>query len=253
MEKPKISVAVIAQDEADRIGVLLNSLGFADEVVVVDSGSSDGTQSICEKAGAKVIFRPWPGYVEQKQFALEETTHEWILCLDADEEVPEKLAAEILHAVKTAPPDTGGFSMPRLSRYLGRWIKHSGWYPDRKIRLVRRGRGTWQGVNPHDKLVARGRIIELTQPFFHYVYRDISDQVITMNNFSEIYARQGRPVGKWFVVAGLLHAFGKFFECYLWKLGFLDGIPGFVIAVNSAGYVFLKHAKRWEKSLLEKP
>jgi glycosyltransferase involved in cell wall biosynthesis len=252
LEKPKISIAIIAQDEADRIGGLLKSLSFADEIVVVDSGSRDGTPDICKKAGAKVIMNPWPGYVAQKQFALEATTHEWILCLDADEEVPVALAAEILQAVKTAPPDVAGFSMPRLSRYLGRWIRHGGWYPDRKVRLVRRGRAAWQGVNPHDKLVADGAVQDLAQPFLHYVYRSISDQVVTMNSFSEIYARQGRPRGGWFVAAGLLHAVGKFFECYVWKLGLLDGIPGFVIAMNSAGYVFLKHAKRWEGSLSEK-
>ncbi|MEE9910716.1 MAG: glycosyltransferase family 2 protein [Deltaproteobacteria bacterium] len=249
MEKQKISIAVIAQDEADRIGRLLKSCAFADEIVVVDSGSSDGTPAICQNAGAKVIFNPWAGYVAQKQFALEATAHDWILCLDADEEVPEALAAEIIRAVQSAPPDTGGFSMPRLSRYLGRWIRHGGWYPDRKVRLVRRGRGAWQGVNPHDKLVVEGPVTELTQPFLHYVYRGISDQVVTMNNFSEIYARQERPAGGWFVAAGLFHAVGKFLECYIWKLGFLDGVPGLVIAVNSAGYVFLKHAKRWERNL----
>jgi glycosyltransferase involved in cell wall biosynthesis len=252
LEKPKISIAVIAKDEADRIGRLLASLSFADEIVVVDSGSTDGTQAICEEAGAKVIFNPWPGYVAQKQFALTATTQEWILSLDADEEVPGELAAEILRAVGAAGPDVGGFSMPRLSRYLGRWIRHGGWYPDRKVRLVRRGRGEWQGVNPHDKLVAAGKVIALTHPMNHYVYRAISDQVVTMNSFSEIYARQDRPRGGWFVAAGVIHAFGKFLECYFWKRGLLDGIPGLIIAMNSAGYVFLKHAKRWEQGLTEK-
>lgn len=252
LKEPKISVAIIARDEADRIGGLLNSLGFADEIVVVDSGSTDGTQTICEKAGARVIYNPWPGYIEQKQFALDATAHEWILSLDADEEVPKVLAAEILRAIRSAGPDVGGVSMPRLSRYLGRWIRHGGWYPDRKVRLVRRGRGRWQGVNPHDKLVADGDIIHLKQPFLHYVYRSISDQVVTMNRFSEIYAQQGPSRGGWFVVAGLFHAVGKFLECFLWKLGFLDGIPGLIIAMNSAGYVFLKHAKRWERHLGER-
>lgn len=252
MEKQKISVAIIAQDEADRIGGLLKSLDFADEIIVVDSGSRDGTQDICQKAGARVICHEWSGYVAQKQLAMDATANAWILCLDADEEIPAALAAEILKAVAAAGPDIDAFSMPRLSRYLGRWIKHGGWYPDRKVRLVRRGRAKWQGVNPHDKLVVEGGVRHLTNPILHYVYRGISDQVVTMNNFSEIYARQGRSMGGWFVAAGLLHAFGKFFECYLWKLGFLDGVPGFVIAVNSAGYVFLKHAKRWERSLSEK-
>ena len=249
LEKPKISVAIIARDEADRIGRLLGSLGFADEIVVVDSGSADETRSVCEKAGARVIFHPWAGYVKQKQFALDATKHEWILSLDADEEVPEELAGEILEALEKAGPDVGGFSMPRLSKYLGRWIRHGGWYPDRKVRLVRRGRGVWEGVNPHDKLAVTGRIVALKHPFLHYVYRNIADQVMTMNSFSEIYAREESPARGWFVVAGILHAIGKFLECYVWKRGFLDGVAGLVIAMNSAGYVFLKHAKRWEKSL----
>ena len=113
MEKPKISVAIIAQDEADRIGNLLKSLGFADEIVVVDSGSTDGTQDICRKAGARVISNSWPGYVAQKQFALEAATHEWILCLDADEEVSAELASEICDAVSLAGMETCGLSMPR--------------------------------------------------------------------------------------------------------------------------------------------
>ena len=252
MEKQKISIAVIAQNEADRIGSLLSSCAFADEILVVDSGSSDGTQTICENAGAKVIFHEWQGYVAQKQFAMNLAANEWILCLDADEEVPAALADEIREAVDSAGPDIGAFSMPRLSRYLGRWIRHGGWYPDRKVRLVRKGKGTWQGVNPHDKLVVNGGIKKLNNPLLHHVYRSISDQVVTMNSFSEIYARQESPRGGWFVVAGLFHAVGKFFECYIWKLGLLDGLPGLVIAVNSAGYVFLKHAKRWERRLSEK-
>lgn len=245
----KISIAVIAQDESDRIGKLLASCAFADEIVVVDSGSTDGTQEICRKAGAKVIQRPWPGYVAQKQFALEAASSEWILCLDADEEVSPELEAEILRAVKDAGPDANAFSVPRLSRYLGRWIRHGGWFPDRKVRLVRRGKALWQGENPHDKLVPEGKSKALKSPLLHYVYRGISDQVVTINNFSGIYARETRPKGPWFVFAGLLHAVGKFVECYLWKLGWLDGMPGFIIAVNSSWYVFLKHAKVWETNL----
>ena len=246
MEKQKISVAVIAKNEVDRIDNMLKSCSFADEIIVVDSGSTDGTQDLCIKAGARVLFNPWPGYVAQKQFALEATSSGWILCLDADEEVSAALAVEIRSAVESAEPDVCGFSMPRLSRYLNRWIKHGGWYPDRKVRLVRRNRGRWQGEDPHDKLVADGRIKMLKHPILHHVYRGISDQVVTINNFSDIYARQGTSRNGWFVVWGAFHALGKFVECYLWKRGFLDGIPGLVIAMNSAWYVFLKHAKKWE-------
>ena len=247
MEKPNISVAIIAKNEVDRIGRLLKSCAFADEILVVDSGSTDGTQAICEKAGAKVIFNQWPGYVAQKQFAMEAVKNEWVLSLDADEEVPDNLAREIIMNITAAESKIAGFSMPRLSLYLGRWIRHGGWYPDRKVRLVRLGKGKWQGVDPHDQLVVDGVVKKLENPIHHYVYRSISDQVVTMNNFSDIYAKQARPKDGWFVVAGIFHAFGKFLECYFWKRGFLDGIPGLVIAMNSAGYVFLKHAKRWEQ------
>jgi glycosyltransferase involved in cell wall biosynthesis len=249
MKKPNISVAVIAKNEADRIELLLRSCAFADEIVVVDSGSKDGTQSLCENAGARVLFHEWPGYVAQKQFALEATSSEWILCLDADEEVSEALAEEILKAVKEAGPDVSAFSLPRLSRYLGRWIRHGGWYPDRKVRLVRRSRGKWQGEDPHDKLFVEGRVKQLTNPLLHHVYRGIFDQVVTINSFSDIVAQQGPPPGGWFVVAGLFHAVAKFVECYLWKLVLLDGIPGLIIAVNSAWYVFIRHAKKWEAGL----
>ena len=250
MERQKISIAIIAKNEADRIDNLLNSCSFSDEIVVVDSGSTDGTQALCEKVGARVLYHEWPGYVVQKQFALDVTSSEWILCLDADEEVPVALAKEILSAINNAEADVSAFSMPRLSRYLGRWIRHGGWYPDRKVRLIRRERGLWQGKDPHDKLVVTdGRVKKLTNPILHHVYRDISDQISTINNFSDIYARDKTFRGGWFVAAGMVHALGKFFECYLWKIGVLDGIPGLIIAANSAWYVFLKHAKRWEKNV----
>jgi hypothetical protein len=121
------------------------------------------------------------------------------------------------------------------------------------VRLIRRGRGLWQGKDPHDKLVVTGgRVKKLTNPILHHVYRDISDQISTINNFSDIYARDKTFQGGWFVAAGMVHALGKFVECYLWKMGVLDGIPGLIIAANSAGYVFLKHAKMWEMSLPER-
>jgi len=246
MGKPTISVAVIAMNEADRIGRLLKSAVFADEVIVVDSGSTDGTQDLCEKLGARVIFNEWPGYAAQKQFAMEQTTSEWILNLDADEEISVALAAEILSTVGHAKADVCGFSMPRLSRYLGRWIKHGGWYPDRKVRLVRRGNGRWSGDTLHEKLIVDGNVEQLSKPILHHVYRGISDQVKTINRFSDTYAARRAPAGSGFVLAGVGHALGKILECYVWKLGILDGVPGLIIAMNSAWYVFLKHAKAWE-------
>lgn len=249
MKKSKISIAIIAKNEADRIGRLIKSVKFADEVLVVDSGSIDGTQELCKKLGAKVVFHEWAGYAVQKQFAMEHTSSEWILNLDADEEISDSLAEEMQHAIINAGPDVSAFSMPRLSRYLGKWIKHGGWYPDRKVRLVRRGKGRWKGEGLHEQLIVNGKIERLSEPILHHVYRNISDHVATINRFSDTYSVDRGPKGGWFVLAGTVHALGKFAECYLWKLGFLDGIPGLVIAMNSAWYVFLKHAKSWESGL----
>ncbi len=247
-----MSIAVITKNEQDRIGKLLESATLADEIVVVDSGSSDETVDICRSRGARVIHHDWMGYAAQKQLALGIARGRWILNLDADEALSAESAKEILRAIRTAGPDVAGFSMPRLSRYLNRWIRHGGWYPDRKVRLVRKGRGRWIGDGLHEKLEVDGRIGELEHPLLHYVYRDISDQLRTINQFSTVFAdRQGTPASWLYVVWGLFHAAGKFLECAVWKLGLLDGLPGLVIAVNSSFYVFLKHAKAWETGLPE--
>jgi hypothetical protein len=181
---------------------------------------------------------------------MEQAAGQWVLSLDADEALSGEIAAEILNAIKTAPEQVHGFSMPRLSRYLNRWIRHGGWYPDTKIRLVRRGCGHWVGDGLHERLEVSGSVGRLEHPLLHYVYRDISDQVKTINRFSTVAATyRNKPGSLAHLLLGLVHAFGKFFECAIWKLGLLDGAPGFIIAVNSAFYVFLKHAKAWEKGL----
>lgn len=246
--KPTIGIAVIAKNEADRIGRLLESVGFADRVVVVDSGSDDGTQERCRRAGAEVIHRSWEGYAAQKQAAMASVDADWVLNLDADEAVSAALAGEIRQAVDRGDPKTAGFSMPRLSRYLGRWIRHGGWYPDRKVRLVRPQKARWVGGGLHEQLRVDGAVGRLSGPILHYVYRDISDQVATIDRFSSVYARQRGAAGAGFLLAGVAHALGKWAECYLYKGGVLDGLPGLVIAMNSAWYVFLKHAKAWELS-----
>jgi glycosyltransferase involved in cell wall biosynthesis len=249
-DTPLLSLVVIAQNEADRIPVLLESAKIFDEVIVVDSGSADGTPEICRAAGAHVVHHEWTGYVRQKQIALDMARGRWVLNLDADEALSRESQEEILHAIETAAPDVCGFSMPRLSRYLNRWIRHGGWYPDRKVRLVRRGHGQWVGDGLHEKLEVSGKIAQLKHPLLHFVYRNIADQVETINRFSSVTAEhRSKASSGGYVWLGVLHAVGKFLECAVWKLGFLDGIPGIVIAMNSAFYVFLKHAKAWEKGL----
>ena len=251
MARPTLSIAVIAKNEADRIGRLLEGARFADEILIVDSGSTDGTQALCRSHGAIVIDHPWLGYAAQKNLALEKAGSEWVLSLDADEVVSKALAEEIRRTIDKTPPEVMGFSMPRLSYYLGRWIRHGGWYPDRKIRLIRRGQGRWVGDALHETLKVDGRVLGLSQPIHHFVYRNISDQLATIDRFSTIAARERGCASGIYVFSGLGHALGKFTECYLWKTGFLDGWAGLVIAMNSAWYVFLKHAKAWEMGLDE--
>jgi glycosyltransferase involved in cell wall biosynthesis len=248
--RPLLSVAIIALNEADRIGTAIDSCRpAAQEVVVVDSGSTDGTTDIAASLGARVIHQPWLGYVGQKQVALEAASGDWVLNLDADEALSEESCREIMAAIEGAPPHIHGFSMPRLSRYLNRWIRHGGWFPDRKVRLVRRGTARWVGDGLHEHLEVDGAIDELHVPLLHYVYRDIFDQVKTINGFSQVEAEQRGARSSGHVILGVFHSLGKFIECAIWKLGVLDGIPGLIIAMNSAFYVFLKHAKAWEKGL----
>lgn len=252
-DKIRISIAVITKNEEDRIGRLLESVTFADEIVVVDSGSDDKTLEICKTYGAQIFHQDWLGYVGQKQRALDLTTGDWILSLDADEVIPDATRIEIIAALSTKPScDASGFSFPRLSWYLNRWIRHGGWFPDRKVRMVRRGFGRWVGDSLHERLEVSGKVAPLTNPIQHFVYRNIFDQIRTINSFSSTFAstKRSRFPGL-YLVLGLFHAVAKFLECAIWKLGLLDGAAGLIIAVNSAFYVFLKHAKVWEIDIRE--
>lgn len=247
MTTPKLSAAVITFNEESNICRCLESLRWADEIIVVDSFSTDRTVELARRYTGKVVQRAWPGHVLQKQFALEQASGDWVLSLDADEELSAEAAAEIRAFLAGGAEAVNGCSLPRQSFYLGRWIRHGGWYPDRKLRLVRRGRARWTGADPHDKLVAAGETRQLQEKINHYVYRDISQQLRTVDSFSGIAAEQwlgqGRRAGAGIMIAKTL---GKFFETYVWKLGLLDGMPGFIISVISSYYVFLKYAKLWE-------
>jgi len=253
-----LSVCLITFNEEVNVRACLESVRpllrrsgrWPDEIVVVDSHSTDGTAAICREYTDRVIVRDWPGHVAQKQFAVDQASHEWVFCIDADERVSPALRREIESALQRAAAgeeDADGFAMPRKVFYLGRWITHGGWYPDRKLRLFRKSRGRWGGIDPHDRVILDGKVKRLSGDLHHHTYRDISAHLKQIDTFTTISARQMFQRGEGRAVLRMLgRAPARFVRMYLLRLGFLDGLPGFVIAVLAAYYVFLKYAKLWE-------
>ncbi len=242
MKRP-LSVCIVAMNEEDRIGACIRSADFADEWLVVDSHSTDRTREIAATLGARVIERDWPGWLEQKNFAIAQAAHDWVLCLDADEWLSPQLRASILQALERAdPPD--GFEFARRTRYLGRWIRHGGWYPDRKLRLFRRDLGRFEGRNPHDRVRVRGRVEALSGDLLHDPYRSISDHLRTIDRYTTVSAQDKHARAERASLSDItLRPFGQFLRTYVLQLGFLDALPGFAVAVTAAFYVFLKYTK----------
>jgi glycosyltransferase involved in cell wall biosynthesis len=246
--RPRISAAVICLNEAEHIAACLDSVAWCDEIVVVDAGSSDGTVELARKRATRVEHRDWPGYAAQKNRALELTTGDWVLCLDADERCTPGLRDAVRAAV-SAPAGAVGFEVRRHTFYLGHWIDHGGWYPDWKLRVVRRGRGRWGGIDPHDKLEAEGPIRRLDAELIHLTYRDVAEHLRAVQRYSDLAVDDWTRRGRRFRLAmAVLHPPVKFLQVWVWKRGFLDGWPGFVIATTSAFYVFAKYVKLWERS-----
>lgn len=240
-----LTATVITLNEARHIGDCLASLAWADERIVVDSGSTDGTVEIARAAGARVVVHPWPGYAAQKDYAASLATHDWILSVDADERVTPALAAEITKTLE-APADHVGFRMPRMTFHLGRWIRTTDWYPDYQLRLYDRRRARWKVRRVHESVAADGPVGQLHSALEHYAYRDVAHHLETMQRYTTLAAEQmwadGRRAG---VVSLLLHPPAAFLRNYVLKRGFLDGAPGLIISAMNAHYVFLKFAKLW--------
>ena len=244
----KISAVVITYNEEANVGRCLDSLRpVADELVVVDSGSTDNTKAICLQKGARFSEHPFAGHIEQKNYALAQATHDHVLSLDADEALSPALIESILAVKENWRED--GYSMNRLSSYCGHWIRHCGWYPDRKLRLWNRTKGRWGGQNPHDKVVM---VIGATQShlrgdLLHYTYHTISQHLQQVDFFTGIMAKEAVGRGK---RATLLKVLGspifKFFHSYVIQLGVLDGYYGLVVSVISAHASFIKYVKMRE-------
>ncbi|MGZ3787672.1 MAG: glycosyltransferase family 2 protein [Bacteriovorax sp.] len=240
----KLSVVIITLNEEKNIGRCLESVkDVADEIVVVDSLSTDRTREICRKySQVRFIEQKFLGYVEQKNFALNHASHDCVLSLDADEALSGELSAEI-KKIKTNFLGSG-YKFNRLTEYNGHWVRHCGWYPDTKLRIVLKGRARWVGNNPHDALEVDGEVHHLNGDLLHYSYDSISSHVQQTNKFSTIEARALFDKGKRATLLKLItRPPFQFFKDYFLKRGFLDGRYGFVICFINAQYVLLKYAK----------
>ena len=239
-----VSIAIICLNEENNIRRCLESSSWADEIVVVDSMSDDRTVEIAGQYTDAVFQRTWTGYEDQKNFALSKSTRDWILSIDADEEISESLRNEILTEI-AGPDAKDGYRIPRRSFYQGRWINHSGFYPDRQLRLFRRGQGRWTGGRVHERVEIEGTVGDLKSDLLHYPYKGgISGQLRTVDNFSSLIAEEMYEKGKrCHLLLLLLRPLFKFFEVYFYKMGFLDGPAGFIIGITSAYAVFVRYVK----------
>jgi glycosyltransferase involved in cell wall biosynthesis len=248
MNTPKLSVAIITYNEEKNIERCLASIAeLADEIIVVDSHSTDKTEQLCAPFGVRFIKNPFQGHIEQKNFALELCQHEFILSLDADEALSPELSASISHQKGLGFPQIG-YHFNRLTQHSGHWVRFCGWYPDQKLRLIARGKGRWMGLNPHDILTLhQGQSSFLKGDLLHYSYNSLSEHVAQTNKFTTIAAKAAYKEGKRSSVFKIVTRPGlKFLRDYFWKQGFRDGRMGFIICCVNALSALLKYAKLYD-------
>jgi len=247
---PAVSATIIAHNEAANIARALRSLSVADEIVVVDAGSTDGTQAIAAGLGARVIERAWPGFAAQKNFASDQARYDWVLSLDADEEL-DAVAQDSVRRWKGSEPQAAAYRFARRARYLGRWILHSGWYPDYKLRLFDRRRGRWQGNYVHESIVVDGPVETLPGEILHYTCDSLDEHKRRVEFYTELAAREmlDRRERAGFVRRAFTPPW-IFVNTYFFRLGILDGRQGFLIAWMAARYVSRKYAK-WSRLKVE--
>jgi glycosyltransferase involved in cell wall biosynthesis len=243
---PRLSAVVITLNEEAHIRRCLESVAWADEVVVVDACSHDKTVQIAREFTDRVIVRPWAGFTAQKNFALEQSAGEWILSLDADEEAAPELRPEIMVTIADARA-CHGYAVRRQNMFLGRWIRHGGLYPDWQVRLFRRGRGRFGTRAVHESVAVMGAVGRLRGHLVHRSYEGVSDFIERANRYSSLAAEQMVGEGRR-VRTGelLLRPLGRFLSMYVMKRGFLDGRRGLLLATLYAYYVFMRSAKVWE-------
>lgn len=238
-----LSVIVITHNEAHAIRACLESVVWADEIIVVDSGSTDNTVAICREFTPLVYVHDWPGFGNQKNRALGYASKDWVLSLDADECISPELRDEI-QAAMAAPGINSAFKMPRLSSFCGRFMRHSGWYPDYVLRLFKRDQGKFTDAQVHEVVQVLGKTSKLSQHILHYSYRNFEDVLHKLNNYSTAAAtmmqQRGRHGG---LAKAVLHGFWSFIRTYFLRAGFLDGREGFMLAVLNAEHSYYRYLK----------
>jgi len=245
--RARLSVTVITLNEEDALRRCLESVAWADEIVVVDAESSDKTVEVARAFTDAVFVRPWPGFAAQKNFALDHASGDWVLSLDADEEVTPELRGEIVAVLERPASDVAAYAVARRNIFWGAWVRHGGLYPDWQVRLLRRGRGRFGDVSVHESVRVDGTVVRLVSPLLHRSYRDVADFLARADRYSSLAAadrlRHGPPVSAAELV---LRPLGRFLGMYVLRAGFLDGWRGFLLAVLYAYYVFIRSAKVWE-------
>jgi glycosyltransferase involved in cell wall biosynthesis len=253
--RPPISACIITFNEAERIQACLDSLAFCDEIVVVDSGSTDATRDLAAAKGARVLVREFNGYRSQKQFAIESARHDWVLCLDADERVSAALRTSMQTAREGGFATAAGYRFARATEYFGEFLRHGNAYPDRVMRLFDRRRGGWRGDREiHEHASVDGAVTTLPGDLEHHAYRSLSDQLVRLDRYARLMAEHqhshGRRAHLWNII---LNPFWRFVRGYLLRLGFLDGWRGLVYAYVEANYVRQKFIRLWLLNHGEKP
>lgn len=245
-----LSVIVITKNEAHNVAACLESVQWADEIIIVDAESNDETVAIAKKFTQKVFIEPWMGFAAAKQFGMLQAKHDWLLWLDADERVLPELAKEIQLLLETNPRQAA-FSVARRAYFLGRWIKHSGWYPGRVPRLFHKQRAKFNSAAVHEALEIKGETGELKNDLLHFTDPNIFHYFQKYNRYTTLAADESFSKGKRARVADLIiRPFWQFVRMYILRLGFLDGIQGLILALFSSSYVFTKYAKLWEKEFI---
>jgi glycosyltransferase involved in cell wall biosynthesis len=244
----RLSVALVTRNEEDRLRACLESVVWADEIVVVDAESEDKTVAIAQEFTDRVVVRPWPGYAAQKNTALDLATGDWVLSLDADEVVSSELRAEIARVLAADGP-ADGYTVPRRNIFWGRWVRHGGLYPDRQLRFFRRGRGRFVARAVHESVRVEGRVEPADGHLEHRSYRDVSDFLARADRYSTLAAEEAVAQGRRARVSDLLlRPLGRFLAMYVVQGGFLDGWRGFLLAALYAYYVLIRSAKIWERT-----